>query len=185
MVFATPLIASAAAPIITIAGIASPNLSAVFKEMVLVIALINPFNRLPKFYILGLKSSSINLLTNLSIPITTIKLIEIIVSGNIAEVAINKPNIFSKVNTLTIVVTNPINTVRSANILFLASIFYSNNNATVIISNGPTIITIASPTTASATAPTNINGENTLVSTNNNINPPSIAVTLPNASHDI
>jgi hypothetical protein len=119
------------------------------------------------------------------VSITTIKLIETIVSGIIDTTATNKPNIFSKVNTLTIVVTNPTSNVRSATILFSTSIFYNIINATAIISSGATIITIASPTTASATAPININAENTLARTNNNINPPSTAATLPNASHDI
>jgi hypothetical protein len=130
-------------------------------------------------------SSPIKTLTILSITIIAIKLIEIIVSGIIATIATNKPNIFSKVNTLTIVVTNPVNTVRSANILLSTSIFYNNINATAKISSGATIIIIARPTTASATAPININAENTLARTNNNINPPSTAATLPNASHEI
>jgi hypothetical protein len=119
------------------------------------------------------------------VSITTIKLIETIVSGIIATIATNKPNIFSKVNTLTIVVTNPVNNARSANILLSTSIFYNNINAMAKISSGATIIIIASPTTASAIAPININAENTLARTNNNINPPIIAATLPNASHDI
>jgi hypothetical protein len=129
--------------------------------------------------------SSIILCIIFSVIITAIKLNETIVSGIIATIATNNPNIFSKVNTLTIVVTNPVNNARSANILLSTSIFYNNINATAKISSGATIIIIASPTTASATAPININAENTLARTNNNINPPSTAATLPNASHEI